>query len=149
MDAFEDLGVKFLQGFQNHVDEHGAALDVIRPGTVDAVSFRTPVEVVELFFLGREDGVEVGDQGEGGAGADRWGGGLAAEEEVAAEPGVGRLDEFGLESEAGEGLGGQFCQHVDAGGIGGEAVDGDHAVQEVEVCGEAVGEVFVQFFHGD
>src|ERR1035441_4620010 len=42
---------------------HGAALDVMRAGAEDAVAFHLPPEIVARLFLRREDGIEMGDEG--------------------------------------------------------------------------------------
>ena len=110
-----------------------AAFDIDGAGTVDAafIGAFIPLEVVALFFFGREDGVGMRDEHDGIAA-----GAAMREKEMMAGAGNGTGNEFSGEAEWSEGLSGEPGDGINAGGIRGEAVDGDETTHEVERGGE-------------
>ena len=131
-DGVVGLGGNRLQGGEGHIDSCGAALAVDGARAVAAVAFPAPAKVVGRLLFRREDGVEVRYQSDLG-GVRRRGPGGPGQDQVAAVGRVGRRHLLDGEAEIGKGGGGEVAHGVDAGRVGGVAVDRDHLAQEVEI----------------
>ena len=120
------------QGGQGEVDEGGAALDVVRAGSVNAGALGPPGESVAAFLVLGKNGVEMGDERKsGGPGPMR-----TLEREVASVAGPGGLKKHRAETQGCEHAGGEFAQAVHSGGVFGEAVDRDHLPQDFQRFGK-------------
>ncbi len=82
-----------LQRMEHHVHEHGAAFDINRSRTIDAVARFAPVKVVALLFVGREHRIQVRNKPNCLPGTA-----VSGQHQVLAVVGDGRLDKFCLKA---------------------------------------------------
>ena len=96
-------------------------------GAEDAVALDLPMEVVTFFFLRREHGVQMGDQGDASIRPP-----TPRQDQMIAPILVGGRNKLGSESQRREVFGGEPAQPVHAIWVGGEAVDADHLPQHFQ-----------------